>query len=63
MLCIELGDVRLGYSCLAMETHSMKVTVVVLLTLQTVGDFYKLCASACAESALLFYMAYRFLAT
>ncbi|CAI9579157.1 unnamed protein product, partial [Staurois parvus] len=24
-LCIALGDVRLGYSCLAMETHSMKL--------------------------------------
>ncbi|CAI9537419.1 unnamed protein product, partial [Staurois parvus] len=25
-LCIALGDVRLGCSCLAMETHSMKLS-------------------------------------
>ncbi|CAI9603112.1 unnamed protein product [Staurois parvus] len=26
-LCIAHGDVRLGYSCLAMETHSMKLSM------------------------------------
>ncbi|CAI9544268.1 unnamed protein product [Staurois parvus] len=25
-LCISLGDVRLGCSCSAMETHSMKLS-------------------------------------
>ncbi|CAI9534546.1 unnamed protein product [Staurois parvus] len=27
MLCIALGDVRLGCSCSAMETHSMKLSL------------------------------------
>ncbi|CAI9566378.1 unnamed protein product, partial [Staurois parvus] len=62
-LCIALGDVRLGCSCSAMETHSMKLSTLLCLSEgHTVGDFCALCASACADPALSFYIAYHLVA-
>ncbi|CAI9571146.1 unnamed protein product [Staurois parvus] len=40
----------------------MKFGGLKLLSLQTVGGFYTLCASACADPALSFYVAYHFVA-
>ncbi|CAI9615939.1 unnamed protein product [Staurois parvus] len=47
---------------LCLSEDQTKFVVLYLLTLQTVGDFCALCASACAEPSLSFYVDYHFMA-